>query len=253
MRRILMSVFTISVVSVVAFGATRAFFSDKETSEGNTFTAGTLDLIIDLDGKWTNPWVGPFFAVDDMKPGDQVEKTLSFYVDNDAWLCAYITKENYENGCTEPESSAPSSDPTCEAPGAGQGELGANAEVLVWYDEGAEQGWQCSGTPKCSDDPTEGDNIRQIDYGYGGEWILFNGTGNELGTRWNKPLPWPVPKGEHSYVGVKFCVGDLDPATFKCNGAGVGNIIQSDSYSADISFYAEQSRNNDGFVCPATP
>ena len=40
MNKILLSLLTISLVSVVAVGATRAYFSDNETSTGNSFTAG---------------------------------------------------------------------------------------------------------------------------------------------------------------------------------------------------------------------
>lgn len=46
-------------------GATRAYFSDTETSTGNTFAAGTLDL--NVDGGNTNVVK---FTVTDMKPGD---------------------------------------------------------------------------------------------------------------------------------------------------------------------------------------
>jgi len=39
----------IAVVAVVAIGATGAFFSDTETSTGNTFTAGAIDLTVDSE------------------------------------------------------------------------------------------------------------------------------------------------------------------------------------------------------------
>lgn len=44
MHRIIASIFTILTVSVLAFTATRAVWSDTSTSNGNTFQAGTLDL-----------------------------------------------------------------------------------------------------------------------------------------------------------------------------------------------------------------
>jgi predicted ribosomally synthesized peptide with SipW-like signal peptide len=44
MKKILLSVATIGVVGALAAGATMAWFSDTETSTGNTFTAGTLAL-----------------------------------------------------------------------------------------------------------------------------------------------------------------------------------------------------------------
>jgi predicted ribosomally synthesized peptide with SipW-like signal peptide len=51
-------------VSGVAFG-TYAYFSDTETSTGNTFTTGTID--IKIDGQ--NPWTDKFY-LSDMKPSE---------------------------------------------------------------------------------------------------------------------------------------------------------------------------------------
>ena len=44
MKKILISVSVIAAAAAVVIGATTAYFSDTETSTGNTFTAGTLDL-----------------------------------------------------------------------------------------------------------------------------------------------------------------------------------------------------------------
>lgn len=44
MRKILMSLLMITLVSAVGIGATKAWFSDTEASTGNSFTAGKLDL-----------------------------------------------------------------------------------------------------------------------------------------------------------------------------------------------------------------
>ena len=50
MKKILLSLSVVAAVAVVVVGATTAFFSDTETSTGNTFTAGELDLLVDIDG-----------------------------------------------------------------------------------------------------------------------------------------------------------------------------------------------------------
>lgn len=47
MKRILISLMTIALVSATAFGVTTAFFSDTETSSGNTLTAGTIDISVE--------------------------------------------------------------------------------------------------------------------------------------------------------------------------------------------------------------
>lgn len=53
-------------------GGTFAYFNDTETSNGNTFAAGTIDLRPDLDGS-------ALFTIADAKPGDtwNVNYTLS--------------------------------------------------------------------------------------------------------------------------------------------------------------------------------
>lgn len=55
----------IGVVAAMLGAGTMAYFSDTETSEGNTFTAGTLD--IELYGTSSAIW-----TYTDMKPGDVI-------------------------------------------------------------------------------------------------------------------------------------------------------------------------------------
>ena len=64
----------------------------------------------------------------------------------------------------------------------------------------------------------------------------------------------PFVGGDTEYLGVYWCYGDLTVGTYtlSCDGAPVDNMTQSDSLTADISFYVEQARNNDAFVCPST-
>lgn len=62
-KRILISLSLIAAVAAVVIGGTVAYFSDTETSTGNTFTAGTIDIAIDGE----NPWEGSF-VLEDMKP-----------------------------------------------------------------------------------------------------------------------------------------------------------------------------------------
>jgi len=122
-KKILISLSIIGIVSAIVIGATTAFFSDTETSSGNTFTAGSIDLKVDnhcyYNGDecactedngctWqSGPNVGKecfctwkekdltdgdlFFDFADLKPGDYGEDTISLHVrDNDAWACAAI-------------------------------------------------------------------------------------------------------------------------------------------------------------------
>lgn len=47
MKKILLSAGTIAVVAALAVGGTMAFYADTETSTGNIFTAGSIDLKVD--------------------------------------------------------------------------------------------------------------------------------------------------------------------------------------------------------------
>jgi len=99
MKRILFSIVTISLVTIFAITASSAFFSDTETSTGNTFTAGAVDLLI-------NDQNDPIGLVDiqDLKPGDDyfIEKRL--FVQNDAYVFLQLKDLLSDQGTqTEPE------------------------------------------------------------------------------------------------------------------------------------------------------
>ena len=47
MKKIIFSLAMIAAVGAIAVGATMSYFSDTETSTGNTFTAGAIDLTVD--------------------------------------------------------------------------------------------------------------------------------------------------------------------------------------------------------------
>ncbi|MEA2006698.1 MAG: TasA family protein [Patescibacteria group bacterium] len=65
MKKIVKSLSIITAVAAIVIGGTVAYFSDTETSVGNTFTAGTID--IDIDGE--NPWTSNY-NIGDLKPGE---------------------------------------------------------------------------------------------------------------------------------------------------------------------------------------
>lgn len=74
MRKIALCLVLIGLAAALVGAGTFAYFSDTETSSGNTFTAGSLDLEIqNPDGTWVNdPNVdlGWSAAVNNLKPGD---------------------------------------------------------------------------------------------------------------------------------------------------------------------------------------
>ena len=267
MKRFLLSVFTIAAVAGLAFGATSAFFSDTETSTGNTFAAGELDLHID-NTSYLNGALNPgttwepsdltnqlFFNFLDVKPGDEGEDTVSIHVaDNDAWACVDIDiTENDDVSCTEPELA---DDGTC-AEGDGvpdgdltDGDLAGDLEFLFCADYGCNV-FEGDETPL-----TQGlasSVLNDV------TWTLADADENNVGGIDGDPLD-----GDTTYhIGKAWCFGDLtldatasgqgvnptvDPGV-ECNGTLVDDASQSDKLMGDISFYAEQWRNNPNFQC----
>ena len=140
MKKLLLSVLTIGFVGVVAVGATLAYFSDTETSNGNTFAAGSLDL--NVDGGNANVVK---FNVTNMRPGNQPKGTYS--LSNVGSLNGYLDIENIvlterENVCLDPELDA--GDATCGNPGVGKGELGQVVDLTLFVDYGC-TGWYAAG------------------------------------------------------------------------------------------------------------
>ncbi|MDP2705064.1 MAG: SipW-dependent-type signal peptide-containing protein [bacterium] len=269
MKKILLSLGMISVVAVLAIGATGAFFSDTETSTGNTFTAGAVDLTVDsqqhyngmvctlgtnqiytwqpeintlppyypaqdspCDGTWTATNLGAqhqFFDFADVKPGDSGENTLSLHVDNDAWLRLVI-------------SLVTDLDNSCTEP-----EEGTNSEsCTVSVPEGTTAGagelrenllfsvWLDEGQTvgfQNNGDLGEGDNIRN----YAEPIIISSGTIDENGEIWNLSDAGGLYLigGQTAYFGIDWNL----PNT-------VGNDTQTDSMSATVEFQVEQHRNN---------
>ncbi len=131
MKKILMSVLVIVVVaSVAAVGASGAWFSDKETSEGNTFTAGTIDLMMSVDGVASGS-----FSFTDIKPCEDLEPIvikLKNVGQNNGYLYQKITyTEKDKPG--DHESDA--------------GNLSANAFAALIYVESIEFLLYIDGTP----------------------------------------------------------------------------------------------------------
>jgi Ca-activated chloride channel family protein len=84
----------------------------------------------------------PVFTLDDVKPGDSGEVTISIHIcDNPAFL--YLSgelTENAENGQSEPEMEQEGMDTD------GIGELADAIEVCVWYDEDCDNVYEPTGT-----------------------------------------------------------------------------------------------------------
>ncbi|WP_197425042.1 VWA domain-containing protein [Natronomonas sp. CBA1123] len=201
-RKMLAGISAVGVASAGAGLGTSAFFSDTESFDDNTLTAGTLDLKLDYkstylggpgrlddvvamgypdaedlgDGRylldqapspadmqaWEDLVQGdefdfcspeadeylvngdgiPVFTLEDVKPGDSGEVTISLHIcDNPAYLQLFgALTENLENGQTESELDAEGEDSD------GLGELADAIEVCVWYDEDCDNVYEPTGT-----------------------------------------------------------------------------------------------------------
>ena len=272
-KKIIISLCVMGVVAAVVVTGTTAYFSDTETSTGNTFTAGSIDLKIDNECHWsggeTCPWevsdwsetdleegVHKFFYFTDIKPGDWGEDTISIHVyDNDAWGRIYFTGvTDLDNDCTEPELE---DEPECKVDE--DGELDNYMTAMMWLDQGLIPGFQgCDENGVCID-LLEGDNVWQIelepeiyvDFIEDWEYPLTMVIANEFALY--GPRPGLTEDGHMVgcvtyYVGLEWCFGEYiatPPEGLKvCNGKNVNNTPQTDSLGGNLTFQVEQLRNN---------
>jgi len=269
-KRTILSLGTIVfAVALVATG-TVAFFGDTESSTGNTFATGMIDLMIDNESYYngvvstTTSWQlanlndgqGPstggaylFFDFNDLKPDDEGEDTISIHInDNPAWACMDITVYEFnDNGCNEPETG--DGDATCGNPGVGEGELQNEIEFVWWADDG--------------------DNVLEDD-----EHIFFQ---PQTFANLNLQIPLadasgdgifgdePLDPDQTYYIGKAWCFGTLTldavpegdgvsplvDSGVICDGTLLDNTTQTDSVRGDVNFYAVQARGNEGFLCNA--
>ncbi|NMC36480.1 hypothetical protein GYA49_05550 [Candidatus Beckwithbacteria bacterium] len=268
MKKIFLSLLTLSFVAIVGVVATSAYFSDTETSTGNSLTAGTIDLKVDnhsyyngfsVDGglelmestTWelTNLTNQLFFDFHDLKPGDLGEDTISLHVaDNPAWACMDITlTQNDENTANEPELTAGDSEDTEDL---WDGELAQNLNMIFWADDG--------------DNVLENNELDKILFegsAYtlinNGKWTLADASHN----LWDGS--GPLQAGNQDYfIGKAWCFGTLTKAPVAvgqdptvnpgviCDGTADLNLAQTDRVMADVVFNIFQARHNDSFVCP---
>lgn len=253
MRRLLFSAFVVLASSAaIAAGATGAFFSDTETSTGNTFAAGAIDLKVDNDSYYngnkctlfpatTTPafyaWVGTapfpepgspcetsfpasdldngllFFNFTDIKPDDEGEDTISLHVENDAYACLDVSlTSNDDRSTNEPEGLV---DAPEDPNNTWDGELAQNIQFFWWADDG--------------------DNVYEV-----GENAISNGVQSlyDLATStpfsvaladpdnniWDPLNPGPIPANQTRYIGKAWCFGDLS-LTPVAAGAGVNPSV----------------------------
>jgi len=102
-KKILISLMAIALVIGLVGAGAFAYFSDTETSTGNTFTAGSLDLVL-------GPGTPVPFSVSNLAPGDAgngkftLTNTGSLPGELDVKFANFL---QFENSLTEPELNPP--------------------------------------------------------------------------------------------------------------------------------------------------
>lgn len=138
-KKIIFSLALIGVAAAIAIGGTVAYFSDTETSVGNTFTAGTIDISIDGQNPWTDT-----FTLADMKPC--YTDYINFKIENDLAdpnpvniFKKIIVKSEGTGVISEPECKDQGGDWTDNGSGAGtcafvNGDDQNDLSNVIWYD-----------------------------------------------------------------------------------------------------------------------
>src|SRR3989344_3254580 len=275
MKKIITSLSVIVAVSAVAIGATNAFLSDTETSSGNTFAAGAIDLKIDNESYYNGvlneltSWFPAadlpngklFFNFQDLKPDDEGEDTISLHVnDNDAYLCMDMTlTSNDDKSSNEPELEA-GDDPE-DTNLTWDGELADALQMFWWADDGDnvyEEG---------ENQITQG--VQTITNMFGPDHSFSVPLADSLNNIWTPNNLGPVPGDTTVYIAKAWCFGTLGLAALgqdgvgtdgpllpnrvgtgvTCDGTGLGNITQTDGVTLDLAFRAVQSRHIPDYVC----
>ena len=134
MSRILVSLGIIGVVSAIVIGGTISYFSDTETSTGNTFTAGVIDISIDGE----NPW-NKTFTMADMKPC--YTDYITFRIENDKSGANPV--DIYKKITITQEDTGTLTEPECEAEGGQWSSSTCSGDnwnpkddlsSVIWYD-----------------------------------------------------------------------------------------------------------------------
>lgn len=204
---------TIAAVMVMAMigGGTYALFSDVETSTGNTWAVGTLNLTVNTnDGSNTVE-----YTVVNANPNESGTGTWALV--NAGNLAGYIdlesitvtNEENYDAATDEAEAlpggtDANTSDLT------GVGELAANMDVVLFVDDGAGAG-------------TANNGIKD-----GTEATIYSGKLNAIAAVYDQDLA--LAAAGTTYVSMTWSVA-----------TGVTNTIMGDGATLNITFDLEQT------------
>jgi len=209
-------------------GYTLAYFSDTETSDGNTWKAGTLNLVSVVSGTAVNTSIDitpggdgvngyvEFGLTDPVKPGSSGTITWTLNnvgtVDGDITLSDIVVTnaENYDEDTDEAEKTPAVGGDTDTSDETGGGELGANLDVVLFVDDGSGGG-------------TADNGIQD-----GTEATIYTGKLDAIAASYAPTLP--LAGLGTTYISMTWSVD-----------SGVGNTIMGDSATLDMTFVLTQT------------
>lgn len=173
-----------------------------------------------------------FFNFDDVKPADSGTNVISLHVStNDAYACLIVNnKDDQENPPQPLDPELDAGDVLGVGNPSGKGELSSFLNVFTWGDTNADGVYNVGETSLGSGPLSSLSSIMSMD-SINDQFLMSTTT---------------------KYIGLAWCAGTLTPNQgnpFGCDGAGMSNIAQSDSFTATLTAYAEQVRNNATFEC----
>lgn len=265
MNKIIKSLSLVLAVAAIAGYGTYSYFSDTEASNGNTFTAGSIDLSLGGDFSSLNNVNGTpqitaanpskpgqaLYNFTDLKPGDQGGGSFNLAVtSNEAYVCAKSTITGTpENVRNYPELNA--GDLTT---GSNEGELQNFLQLATFADYDGDGKYDVNEPVNVNQYGGDGDGFTMAEIAAAG-WVpvadpTSPNTWLTIGSLQNA-----IPKS----AGMLYCFGkftttgsaDTTQVT-GCNGADVNgnqNVAQTDGIVGGIEFYAVQTRNNSTFRC----
>ena len=254
-----------------------ALFSDQEQFANNQIEAGELDLKVDWQVDYYNglppdPTTistsdtdddgepdlvdepGPIVDLQDVKPGDVIEHTLSLHLFGNP---GFITMDGLltadsDNGFTEPEDQVDGI--LDNSDGTSDGDLDDHLQCVVWFDDGdglPQEIWNTSysQTEEFIDDLIDGN----VSFDTNAEEFLFQGTlaslmstlsgGLLLDPRVNGHVANDYPNSFCFQPSITEYLGILCWLPRDIPGVD-DNIVQSDRLKYELGFNTNQCRNN---------
>jgi predicted ribosomally synthesized peptide with SipW-like signal peptide len=275
-RKALVGLGTIGVAGAGAGMGTSALFTDEETFENNSFTAGTLNMVvdaevvatvdnpywnntIDLEGKGQEadgPAIDAAIDIEDAKPGDWMIICFTITNEENPGYVQISTSDfgESENGISDPEDDVDSS--------SGDGELDEKLLATAWSGLTVSQsdlnsrdeleGLQYPTNLDNGDKPSHTWDSSRNEDGVVNDGVIEYTSVREAHNAFSSGVVVadsggaPKPVGTNA-TGVDGPAADEDPAVFYLLleiPKSVGNEIQSDSVTVDLDFETEQVRNN---------